>query len=146
MDITEYFRIVSTSGRVLHLENKGFWSEQVARQLGGAMLAQFRKAAKEVSREGPFIVLADLRELDVLSRQGKVILSRVMQCAKDYGIYKSVEIVPNAITKLSIREAAELTGQPNFRVMTGSFDEAITLVETLKQEMLAAESVESSAS
>jgi len=138
MDVTKYFKIVSVSDHVVHLENKGFWSDNVAEQVGNAFLAEFRKAAKEASREGPFIVLADLRQMEVLSREeGRVALSRVMSCARAYGMYRAVEVVPNTITRLSIREAAELTGKPEFRIVVDTMDDALATIETLKREMLA---------
>ena len=144
MDVTEYFKVVSVSDHVVHLVNSGFWSDEVAEQIGNAIVSDFRKAAREAAREGPFIVLADLRRLEVLSRQARLALSRVMSCAKAYGMYRAVEVVPNAITRLSIRDAAALTGTPDFRIALTSMEEALETVETLKQELLATAPAESS--
>jgi len=138
MYVSQYFKVVSVADHVIHLEHQGFWSDQVAERIGDAIVARFRKAAVQASREGPFIVLADLREMGVLSQKGRVALSRVMRCAKEHGMYKAVEVIPNAITRLSLREAAELTGKNDFRVLVNTLDEALAMVDSLKQEMLAA--------
>jgi hypothetical protein len=61
-----------------------------------------------------------------------------MSCGKKRGLFKAVEIVPNAITRLSIREAAELSGKDDFRIMANSMDEALPIVEKLKEKMLSA--------
>ncbi|MBN2218627.1 MAG: hypothetical protein JW719_14720, partial [Pirellulales bacterium] len=90
------------------------------------------------------IVLADLRQLEVLSRKGRVALSRVMNCAKQLGMYRAIEVIPNAITRLSVRDAAEMTGESDFRIVTDSFDDAMAMVETFKREMLAAPVAKSS--
>lgn len=144
MNSAKYFKIVSVSDHVVHVENSGFWSDEAAEQIGNAYLIDFRRAAKGAARTGPFIVLADLRRLEVLSRKGRVALSRVMNCAKQLGMYKAVEVIPNAITRLSVQDAARLTGESDFRIVTDSFDKAMTMVETFKREMQAAPIAESS--
>ena len=137
MNAAVYFRIVAVDDHVVHLEHKGFWSDKVVEQIEDTILAQFKQTIDKVSRKGPFIVLADLRELAVLSKKGRVVLSRFMSYGKKRGLFKAVEVVPNAITRLSIREAAELSGKDDFRVMTNSMDEALPIVEKLKEKMLA---------
>ena len=135
MNVAEYFKVVSVNDRVIHLEHKGFWSDEVAEKIADSIMLDFRRAAIEASSEGPFIMLADLRRIGVLSRKGRIAVSRLMSCAKEYNMYKSIEIIPHAITRLSLREAAELSDVNNFRVMTESLEEALDIVETLKQEM-----------
>ena len=137
MELNDFFTIVSAADHVLHFEHKGFWTPDVIEKWGEPMLSRLREAISKLSKEGPFIILADLSELDVLSKEGRKFYSRGMQSAKDYGMYKGVEVVPNAVTRLSIREAAELTGSSEFRIVTKSIDEAWDIVGRIKEEMLA---------
>jgi len=135
MDITEYFRTISLTDHVMYVEMSGFWSNEVATQVGKSFLAQFTKAVNTVSAEGRFVGLADLTHLAVLSREGRVLLSQAMRYAKDHGLHKVVEVIPGAITTLSVREAAELTGKDDFRVVVKSLGEALPIVDQLVDQI-----------
>ena len=135
MDVARYFRIAAVSGHVLHLEMKGFWSDEVVEQIQSDVMLQFNEAAAEVLQEGPYIVLADLSHLEVLSQKGRAFLSNAMKHAKEHGMYKAVEVVPNAITRLSTREAAETSGKDDFRTLTKSLDEAAPIVDELARQL-----------
>ncbi len=135
MDATKYFRIISSTKGLMHFEMMGFWSDEVVDQIGGAFLSRLKEAITEASSPGKFIVLADFTDLAVLSQKARVVLSQAMAHAKEHGLLKGVEVVPSAITALSIREAAELTGKDDFRVVVKTLEEAESVVEKLKQEL-----------
>ena len=135
MDVQEYFEVHSTMGHVLHAEMKGFWSDRNIDEIGGEFLAQFKAAVDDVSSHGPFVVLADLAELAVLTKRGRAFLTQAMAYASDHGLHKAIEVIPNAITTLSANEAAQHSDKGNFRVVVKSFEEAERLVEQFKEEL-----------
>jgi hypothetical protein len=139
MDTARYFEIISATENVLHFEMRDFWSDEVVGQIGDVFLSQFRKAAAKAASQRKFIVLADFSDLAVLSRNARVVLSQAMAYAKENGLIKGVEVVPSAITALSIREAAELTGRDDFRIVVETLEEAKGIVDDLKQELAKAE-------
>ena len=60
MDIAEHFEIVSLTKHVLHIEIKGFWSDQVVDEIGDLFLTRVKKAIDKISTRGRFILLVEL--------------------------------------------------------------------------------------
>jgi hypothetical protein len=140
MEPRSQFEVVSVGDHVVHAAMRGFWSDSNIETLGREFLARFGLAVDRAASEGPFVVLADLSELEVLTPRGREYLAQAMTYAQERGLIKAVEVIPNAITALSVTEAAELSGHMGFRVIVRTLDEAWPLVESLKQEMVEAAS------
>jgi len=135
MDVTQYFQIVSTSHKLLHIELKGFWSDHVVDDMGEEFLLQFREGIDKLSGLGKFIALVDMSEFEVLSAKAKNIISKMMDYAGPRGTYKAVEVMPKALTSLGLKQAAEMAKQSDFRVVVKSLAEGKAVIEKLKQEI-----------
>ncbi len=116
MSITDYFEVVSTEDRVFHFRLKGLWSEEVAEQIETQFVALFKKAVDSMGGQG-FIALADTTMFKAPSEGAKAAMGQTMIYAREHNLIKTVEVVPNAIVRLGVRDAAMATGEDNFRIM-----------------------------
>ena len=134
MDITKYFRVVSVTDYVLHIEMQGFWSSRVVEQIGDEVQSQFCGAVDSM-QGAKFIVLADLSEFGVLGPEVKAHLTKSMVYANEHGLYKSVEILPRVLSEMGVDQAAEKSEKGDFRIVAKSLAEAQEIVNKLKQEL-----------
>jgi hypothetical protein len=137
MDISNYFRIVSITDNVLHVEAKGFASEAVVQEGGQTYLSLFKKAIDDVSARGPFIILADVTSMATLSEEASRLAAEMWLYAKKRGLVKAVEVVPSTLTELSLQKAQRLAGEDDFRILVRSMEEARTVVARLQREIAA---------
>ena len=134
MSIASYFSVVSTRDRVFHFQLKGLWTEVVVVQISTQMLALFKQAVD--SMEGRrFLVLADLRAFLPPAQQAKEVVTQTMKYAREHNLYKTVEVMPSALSRLAIRQSAEATGQDDFRVVVATLEEAWVEINKLKQSL-----------
>jgi hypothetical protein len=134
MNITDYFEVVSTEDRVLHFRLKGFWSEGVMEQMETQFIALFKNTVDSMGRQG-FLVLADTTAFKVPSAGAKAAMGQTMMYAREHNLIKTVEVIPNAIVKLGIQDAAKTTGEDNFRIMVNSVEEGWEKINELKKSL-----------
>lgn len=134
MQISEYFEVVSTNNRVLHFELKNFWDKKFTKELGATFFEEFKKAVDSFNNE-KFVALADLSAFGVPSSDAKEFIGKGMKYAVENNLYKSVEIIPKAIAKMGIDQAAKKNVQDNFRVVSKDKSDAMRIVEDLKKEI-----------
>jgi len=133
-DVSDYFEVVSIEENVLHIELKGFWSDEVIEQFGPTIQAGFRKAV--VSLKGKrFILLADWSGSPIFGPRAEEHLAESMMIFKQHNGYKVVEIVPKALVRIGLQKAAAQTGEDDFRIVVKNFTEAREVVEELKQDI-----------
>jgi hypothetical protein len=137
MGFTQYFEIISIENRVIHVEIRGFWSDSSIDDMAADAMAQFVKAVDELSRHGSFLILADMRELAVLTTKARDYLARAMTYSKEHGLYKSVDIISNPTAALGVDEAARQADYVDCRVVVNSLEEGEKVLEQLKREMSA---------
>jgi hypothetical protein len=58
-----------------------------------------------------------------------------MTIFKEHNGYKTIEIVPKALVRMGLKEAAAQTGEDDFRIVVGTEAEARELLEKLKSEL-----------
>jgi hypothetical protein len=80
-------------------------------------------------------MLVDLTGLAVMPPRGRESTAQAMTYAKERGLFKAVEVIANAITSLSLDDAAEQAEFADYRIVVKSLEEAEKVVETLKQEL-----------
>lgn len=134
MAIADYFFVVSTKDSVFHFQLKGLWTEDVVVQISTQMLALFKQAVDSMGGRR-FLVLADLREFLPPAQQAKEIVTQTMKYAREHNLYKTVEVMPSALSRLAIRQSAEATGQDDFRVVVATLEEAWVEINKLKQSL-----------
>ncbi len=134
MAIADYFFVVSTKDSVFHFQLKGLWTEDVVVQISTQMLALFKQAVDSMGGRR-FLVLADLREFLPPAQQAKEIVTQTMKYAREHNLYKTVEVMPSALSRLAIRQSAEATGQDDFRVVVATIEEAWVVINKLKQSL-----------
>ncbi|MEI7646148.1 MAG: hypothetical protein WCJ55_17910 [Chloroflexales bacterium] len=131
MKITEYFEVVSTNDRVVHVRLKGFWTDALVAQISTQFLKQFNEAVDRM-RGGRFLALADLTELKPPSEKTKESIAQAMRYAREHNLYKTVEVMPSAVTRIAVRQAAEESGTDTFRVVVSTVEDAWVEINKLK--------------
>ncbi len=126
MNTRDYFRIISSIGRVLHVEIKGFISDEIIDDIKEPILNEFNHAIFAFGGK-PWIILVDMREFRPTSKKGRQLLSAMMKRSQENGLYHAVEIVPSALTRLSLHSSANSAGFESFSIVE-SMDEALRVV------------------
>lgn len=134
MDISSYFEIVSIEDRLLHVELKGFWSDQVMERLSPEIQAAFEKAVIGFGGKR-FILLADWSGCPVFGPKAEKHLTESMNIFKRHNGYKVVEVVPKTLVRIGLRKAAIQTGEDDFRIVVSTLAEAREVIERLDQDL-----------
>ena len=134
MRISEYFEVVSAKDQVLHFELKNFWDKKFTTELGDVFFEEFKKAVDSFDKK-KFVALADLSEFGVPSSEAKEYIGKGMKYALENNLYKSVEVIPKAISKMGVDQAAKKSGKDDFRVVSKDRSEGLKLVEALRKEI-----------
>ena len=133
-DVSDYFRVVSVKDNVIHIELKGFWSDEVIEQFGPTIQAGFRKAVLSLKGK-KFILVADWSGSPIFGPRAEEHLAESMTIFKQHNGYKVVEVVPKALVRIGLQKAAAQTGEDDFRMVVKNFTEARKVIEELKQEL-----------
>jgi hypothetical protein len=133
-EVSDYFRVVSIEGNILHIELKGFWSDEVIEQFGPAIQKGFRKAVLSLKGKR-FILVADWSGSPVFGSRAEEHLAESMTIFKQHNGYKVVEIVPKALVRIGLKKAAAQTGEDDFRIVVKNLAKARKVVEELKQDL-----------
>ena len=82
-----------------------------------------------------FILIADWVESPIFGTKAQGHLAQSMMLFKEYNGYKVVEIVPKALVRIGLKEAAAETGEDDFRIVVATHAEAQEVLERLKLEL-----------
>jgi hypothetical protein len=133
-DVSDYFRVASIEDNVIRIELKGFWSDQVIERFGAGIQSAFKEAVVSLGGKR-FILVADWSESPVFGTKAQGHLAQSMTIFKEHNGYKTIEIVPKALVRMGLKEAAAQTGEDDFRIVVGTEAEARELLEKLKSEL-----------
>ncbi len=128
------FYDVTTSGNVLEVTLKGFWQDSQVDEIGKSLGEDFFEAVDSFEKNR-FLVIANLSDFGIPSEKAKVYIGNCMKYGLDNGLHKSVEVLPKAMTRIGIEQAAKSTSNDDFRVKVKSLPEAYEKIETLKEEL-----------
>ncbi len=134
MDPSGLFRIVSDTDRVIHVEILGFWSDEMLDESSDRYFELFTKAVDRQNGQ-PFLVLADLSNTPFITEHGIEFMVRAMKYAHGHGLYKSVQVLPRAMTRMGVSQAAAKVDDPGFRTVVPSLSKGFTLINELKREL-----------
>ncbi len=134
MHISDYFQVVSTTNRILHFELKSFWDKKFTTELGDVFFEDFKRAVDSFNKE-KFVALADLSEFGAPSNEAKEYIGKGMKYALEHNLYKSVEVIPKAISKMGVDQAAKNSVKEDFRVVSKNKSEGLKMVEDLRKEI-----------
>jgi hypothetical protein len=134
VDVSDYFRVVSIQDNVIHIELKGFWSDQVIEEYGPEIQRAFGEAIMSLGGKR-FILVADWSGSPVFGTKAQGHLAQSMTLFKEHNGYKTIEIVPKALVRIGLKQAAAQTGEDDFRVVVSTHAEAQEVLERLKSEL-----------
>ncbi len=134
MNHSEHFKIVSSVGKVLHIEIKGFITDEIVDVIREPILSEFSRAAFAFVGK-PWIILVDMSDFRPSSKKGQMLLSSIMKLAQTSGLYHAVEIIPSALTRLSMHSSANYAGHESFRTVVESMEEAHKAVAEKQRDM-----------
>ena len=133
-NLSDYFEIVSVRGNVLTIKLKGFWSDDVIEEYGPAIQVAYTEAVVSLG-DKRFILVADWSESPVFGDKAKEHLAESMRIFKEHNGYKVIEIVPRALVRIGLKQAAEQSGEDNFRVVVANDAEACEALEQLLPDL-----------
>jgi hypothetical protein len=133
-DVSKYFKVVSIEDNVVNIELKGFWSDQVVEEFGPEIQRMFEEAVTSFGGKR-FIIVADWAESPVFGAKAQEHLAESMKLFKEQNGYKAIEIVPKALVRMGLKEAAAQAGEDDFRIVVGTRAEAQKVLERLKSEL-----------
>ena len=134
MESSDYYEIVSAEEGVFHFRVKGFWSDEVLAQIGAQFLDQIEGGIDSMGGER-FLLLVDTTEFKPPSQKVRDVMTQVMVYARERNLYKTVEIMPSAVTRIAVQQAARESGKDDFRIVVSSLEEAREKIDRLKQEL-----------
>ena len=88
-------------------------------------------------RGQPFVVVADLRDLRVLTEEGEQMVRRLMRYGRTRGLYWSINISPSALTRMGLKNAAVFTDTEKLRSYVPDEPAAHTLLKQKLAEIAA---------
>lgn len=133
MQLSDFFQVKSTQNQILHFKLKGFWNDQFVNELGDQFVNEWKRTVDSMG--GKFIALADAAEFKPYTTSAKNLVSKTMEYAQSKGLYKAVEVLPDAVAQLSVKEAASSTENKDFRVIVSSLSEGQARANELKKEL-----------
>ena len=134
VDISDYFELVSIEDNVINIELKGFWSDRVIEEYGSEIQEAFKEAITSLGGKR-FILVADWSGSPVFGAKAQGHLAQSMTLFKEHNGYKTIEIVPKALVRIGLKEAAAQTGEDDFRIVVGTHAEAQEALERLRAEL-----------
>ena len=132
--ISEYFRLVSVNDNVIHIELKGFWSDDVMDQFSEEILGTVTRAYESLRGKRP-ILLADWTESPIFGSKAEEHLAESVKVFKQYNGYKVIEVVPKTLVKMGLRKVAAQTGEEDFRIAVNTLAEAWDVIEELQKDL-----------
>ncbi len=133
-DVTNYFEIISIKDNLIHAKLKGAWSDRVMNQFSEEIQTRFEQAVLSLKGRR-FILLADWSDGLILGPKAETHLARSMVIFKQNNGHKVVEVVPKALVRIELRQAAKLTREDNFRIVVSTMAEAWEVIEKLQKEI-----------
>lgn len=136
MNLSDHFEVISTADQVFHFRLKGFIPDGVTEQIEADFNALFRKNVDSVGAGGrAFYLLVDMSELKTLPPKAKAMVAECMMYLGGFNLIKAVEVMPSAITRASLDDAAEKSGEDDFRIVVDSVQEAWETINNLKADL-----------
>ena len=134
MEISDYFEIVSAEDSVFHFRVMGFWTDEVVAQIGTQFLERIEQGVDGMEGK-KFLLFVDTTEFKPPSQKVKEVMTQVMVYAREHNLYKTVEVMPSAVTRIAVQQAAQDSGKDDFRIVVSSVEEAWEKINELKQEL-----------
>jgi uncharacterized protein (DUF433 family) len=133
--VEQYFRIISTQSRILHVELIGFWNDDIVHKLGESMVEKWKLAVDQFYGEN-FFILVDMSLFKGSSFKAKKYIKQTMEYSFGKGFVKAFEIAPKDIIKERINEIAASTEVNEYRVQASNVTEALKLLDDLKRHLI----------
>ena len=134
MDQTDFFRVISRAGRVLHIQLKGFIEDEMVDAIQGPILEEFTRAIETFGKD-PWIILVDMTEFRPTSTKGQNLVAAMMKQAHAHALYHSVEVIPSALTRLTLASTSSRAKHDAFRTVVESMEQARKAVEEALERM-----------
>lgn len=130
MHIDNYFKIVSTDDSTLYFEVKGFWSDVAITPIAEDIFQKWKAAVDSFSPE-QFITMPNMTDFKTARDAGKRVIGRMMKYAQENNLYHSIQIMPQAMARITISKPVNEVGHGNFRTIVLTLEEANTKAKDL---------------
>jgi len=117
MNAEDTIRIIEQRERVLFAKLTGQLSQEVVKEFG------------EKFGGRKWIAVPDLTDLSPPGKEGNELIGRMMKYALEHNLYHSIEIVPSAVAKMSVREAAKNIDVAQWRTTVMDRQQAETVLD-----------------
>lgn len=130
----EYFNIVSTEGRILFFEVKGFWSDVAVERFEEHAFASWKNAVDSYDGEA-FVSMPDMTNFKVARSKGKALIARMMKYAQGRNLFHSVQVMPEAMARIVISESVRESGHGSFRSVVHNLEDGKKLARKKLDEI-----------
>jgi hypothetical protein len=131
MNITDYFKL-QTKNDILYLKLKNHWNAKVAETIGEDFKRLYSQAVDGFKGQ-PFYSLIELApEFKPVDAKVKALMSFGMQYSNTHNLVRSVQIMPDALQRLGLNDAAKNANHDDYRIVVASLEEGLKKIEQLK--------------
>ena len=131
MNTTDYFKL-QTKKDILYLKLKNRWNNQVAEVIGDMFKNQYAAAVDGFNGQ-PFYSLIEMApEFKPVDSKVKELMSFGMKYSNTHNLVRSVQIMPDALQRLGLQDAAQNANHNEYRNVVDSLEEGLKKIEELK--------------
>lgn len=131
MNTTDYFKL-QTKKDILYLKLKNRWNNQVAEVIGDTFKRQYAAAVDGFNGQ-PFYSLIEMApEFKPVDSKVKELMSFGMKYSNTHNLVRSVQIMPDALQRLGLQDAAQNANHNEYRIVVDSLEEGLKKIEELK--------------
>ena len=131
MNTTDYFKL-QTKKDILYLKLKNRWNNQVAEVIGDMFKNQYAAAVDGFNGQ-PFYSLIEMApEFKPVDSKVKELMSFGMKYSNTHNLVRSVQIMPDALQRLGLQDAAQNANHNEYRIVVDSLEEGLKKIEELK--------------
>ncbi|MFC1569286.1 hypothetical protein ACFL4L_03560 [bacterium] len=134
MDLSDYFKIISSDDHVLHIQIQGFWSDEFAIQYGAEFLNIFKSAIDQFQGR-QFIILTEESGFKVPTEGARQLLVVSMQYCKNRNMYLAIDLNPSSLGNLGLGRIVKEAHMQDNRVIMKSLQEAQQFIESCRNKL-----------
>lgn len=134
MDYSNYYQFVSVNKPILHLKLSGFWTDEIINEIGDEFKRKFNSSVDSMGGK-KFVVISDSSTFKPNTNKVQDMVAECMKYAMEHGLYKAIDILPDAIQRLGIQSATNKSGKSDFRIIVASLEEGKEEFSKLQSEL-----------
>ena len=130
----QFFEFVSAENRVIHFKLKGFWNSSITEEASKSFISELIASIEKMNGM-PFITLVDVSTFVPTPAPVQKMMKEAMAITRDKKVYKTVQILPDALRRMGLSRAANGVQRDDYRIVVASEQEGFDMVEKIKETL-----------